>query len=201
MTARTGMADLISQVRGLAYVGTADFTVGTVSYWSDDQIQQSLDRHRINIYQEALEPRPVLGTANDYQYYEYHARLGNLESGTIAGSAVFIVQQYNGGSAPTYTPDYNTGIITFTADTEGTAYMLSARSYDLNAAAADIWRGKAAFASQYFDFSTDNHSIKKSQFYTQCLEMASYFSGISQTQSFNVTTMYRSDVVKWGGDE
>ena len=91
-------------------------------------------------------------------------RLGNLESGT----AVFTVQQYNGGTAPAYTADYNTGVITFTADTEGTAYMLTARSYDVNAAAAEVWRNKAANAAKYFDFSTDNHSVKKSQFRVAC---------------------------------
>jgi hypothetical protein len=194
--ARASMLDLIDTVRGLADVGPADFKIGATTYWNDAQIQQALDRNRIDIYQEELEPWPVLGTANEYEYYEYRARLGNLESGTV----YFNVQQLNGGTAPAYTADYAAGIVTFTADTEGTAYMLTARSYDLNAAAADIWRGKAANAAKYFDFQTDNHRVSKSQLYKQFMDMAAYYQGQSQTQSFSVTTINRSDI-NTGGHE
>lgn len=194
MTARTGMADLISQVRGMTYAGTADFTLGTVNYWSDDHIQRSLDKYRRDLYQVELEQWPTLGTAGTYTYTEYRSPYGNLESGT----AVFNLQQTNGGTAPANTPDYATGIITFTADTGGLDYMLTARTYDLEAAAADVWRGKAANAAQYFDFKTDNHDIKKSQFHQHCLEMAAYFSQQSSTQSFAVTTINRDDVVPAG---
>jgi hypothetical protein len=189
-TAREGMLDLIDEVRGMADVGPADFKVGAESYWSDAHIQKALDRHRITVYQEELEMWPTLDTDGSYIWQEYRATHGNLESGT----AVFNVQQLNGGTAPAYTVDYSAGIITFTADTGGMSYMLTARAYDLNAAAADIWRGKAANAAKYFDFSTDNHSIKKSQFYKQCLDMAQQMSSMSETQSFSVTTITRSDV-------
>jgi hypothetical protein len=178
----------------MADVGPADFKVGAVSYWSDAQIQQALDKHRVTVYQEELEQWPALGTAGEYEYYEYRASRGNLESGT----AVFSIQQTNGGSAPAYTADYTSGIVTFTADTAGTAYILSARSYDINAAASDIWRGKAANASKYFDFRTDNHQVSKSQLYKQFMDMAQHFAAQSDTQSFNVTQINRNDVNAWG---
>jgi hypothetical protein len=184
------MLDLIDTVRGMADVGPADFKIGAVSYWSDAQIQKALDKHRIDIYQEELEQWPVLGTAGAYEYYEYRASRPYLESGT----AYFNVQDLSGGSAPAYTADYDLGIITFTADTSGSAYMLTARSYDINAAAADIWRGKAANAAKYFDFSTDNHKISKSQLYRQFMDMAQYYASQSDTQSFSVTQINRSDV-------
>lgn len=191
VTPRTpGMDDLIQHLRELADVGAADFVIASDTYWSYEQLQTILDRHRITIYQQELKQRPTLNTSNEYVYNEYLAPIGFLESGT----AVFVVQQLNGGSAPTYTADYNTGIITFTADTAGTAYMLTARAYDVNAAAADVWRAKMANAAKYFDFSTDNHSFKKSQFKQNCLEMAKYFDSQSITNSFSVTTLTRSDV-------
>jgi hypothetical protein len=189
-TARAGMLDLIEQVRGLADVGPADFKIGATTYWSDAQIQRILDKHRIDIYQEELEQWPVLSTAGEWEYYEYRARRGYLESGT----AVFNVQEMNGGTAPAYTADYLNGVITFTADTEGLAYMLSARSYDTNAAAADIWSGKAANAAKYFDFQTDNHRVTKSQLYKQFMEMSAYYRGQSETQAFTVTQINRDDV-------
>jgi hypothetical protein len=191
VTPRTpGMDDLVQQLRELADVGTADFVIASDTYWSYEHLQTALDRHRITIYQQELEQWPTLNTSNVFVYQEYRAPIGNLESGT----AVFSVQQLNGGTAPAYTVDYNTGVITFTADTAGTAYMLSARAYDVYAAAADVWRAKMANAAKYFDFSTDNHSFKKSQFKSNCLEMAKYFDSQSMTNSFSVTTITRSDV-------
>lgn len=196
VTARTpGMDDLVQRLRELADVGTSDFVIASDTYWSYEQLQTILDRHRITIYQQELEPWPSINTSNEYVYNEYRAPLGSLESGT----AVFIVQQLNGGSAPAYTADYNTGIITFAADTAGTAYMLTARAYDVNAAAADVWRAKMANAAKYFDFRTDNHQFSKSQFMKNCVEMAKYFDSQSITNSFNVTTMTRSDVNVGGG--
>ena len=44
MTARTGMSDIISTVRGMCNAGTADYTAGTAVYWTDDQLQGYLDR-------------------------------------------------------------------------------------------------------------------------------------------------------------
>lgn len=195
-TARAGMLDLVEIVRGMADVGPADFKIGAVSYWSDAHIQQALDRHRIDIYEEELEQWPVLGTAGVYEYYEYRASRGNLESGT----AYFTVSDLAGGSAPTYTADYISGIITFSADTSGSAYMLTARSYDLNAAAADIWRNKAANAAKYYDFQTDNHRVSKSQLYKQYMDMAKVYEAQSDTQSFAVTQINRSDVNAWGSE-
>jgi hypothetical protein len=196
-TAREGMGDLIEQVRAMSDAGPADFTIGAQTYWSDAQIQTVLDAHRVNVYQQPIVAYPELNTSNEYEYYEYRAPVGYLESGT----AVFLVQQNNGGSAPAYTADYLNGVITFTADTEGTAYMLTGRSYDVNAAAAEMWRRKAANASRYFDFSTDNHRISKSQLYKQFMEMATMFDSQSVTRSFSVTTINRSDVAAYGDDD
>ena len=36
--ARTGMSNLIGELRTLAVAATADYTLGTVNYWSDDQL-------------------------------------------------------------------------------------------------------------------------------------------------------------------
>jgi hypothetical protein len=190
------MLDLIDTVRGMADVGPADFKIGAVSYWSDAQIQKALDKHRVDIYQEELESWPVLSTAGEWEYYDYRASRGNLESGT----AVFNLQDMTGGTAPAHSIDYTSGIITFTADTEGYSYMLTARSYDVNAAAADIWRGKAANAAKYYDFRTDNHQVSKSQLYKQFMDMANLFLSQSDTQSFNVTQINRNDVNIGGFD-
>ena len=47
MTARTGMADLITELRGFVEAGTADYSIvgsaGTTNYWDDTQLQNILE--------------------------------------------------------------------------------------------------------------------------------------------------------------
>lgn len=48
-------------------------------------------------------------------------------------------------------------------------------TYDLNAAAADIWEEKAAILSQDFDFSADGGNYSRSQAYEQAMKQARNF--------------------------
>ena len=115
----------------------------------------------------------------------------NIEQ-TTGGTAIFTIEDADGDKQGTanWSADYERGVITFTQDQGGTAYWVTGRTYDLNATAASIWRQKAANAAKYFDFSTDNHSVKKSQFKDNCLEMASYYEAFAVP---NVIQVYRED--------
>ena len=48
-------------------------------------------------------------------------------------------------------------------------------TYDINAAAADVWQEKAAAITEDFDFSADGASYQRSQKYQHALEMAAYY--------------------------
>lgn len=48
-------------------------------------------------------------------------------------------------------------------------------TYDLNAAAADGWRWKAAKAAGEFDFGTDQQSFNRSDKFKACIAMAEHF--------------------------
>ncbi len=48
-------------------------------------------------------------------------------------------------------------------------------TYDMNAAAADIWAEKAATPSQDFDFSADGASYHRSQAYAQAMQQSRYY--------------------------
>ena len=48
-------------------------------------------------------------------------------------------------------------------------------TYDLNMAAADVWQEKAAALAQFYDFSADGGSYKRSQQQEQALKQASYY--------------------------
>lgn len=189
MTARTGMANIILHVRGLANAGTADWTLGTAVYWDDDHVQEMLDRRRVEFY------RMPLGKVQQYEggtvvYKIYRSGMEYLESGTT----VFEVEDAAGNTVGTalYTPNYNNGEIVFASDTGGSSYYLTGRSYQANKAAADIWRMKAANVAAYYDFKTDNHSMSRSQMVKQFLQMADYFDSQSGVMSVD---MYRGDDV------
>ena len=193
--ARTTMAYLIEELRGMGNAGTADFTVGTVNYWSDDQLQNILDRRRYDVYREELQMVPRHAGGGTVEYYEHLSRYELFEE-TDAGTSIFYVEDSAGIDQGTalWTADYRTGKLTWLADTAGSAYYLTGRVYDLNGAAADVWRKKAvqvAASSSGFDWSTDNMSMKRSQQVSQARDMVSYYEGLAWPQT---AVMYRGDV-------
>lgn len=48
-------------------------------------------------------------------------------------------------------------------------------TYDLNAAAADIWAEKAAALATEFDFSAGGQSFQRSQAYQMCMQQSRYY--------------------------
>jgi hypothetical protein len=138
---------------------------------------------------------PVQIAGGSLSYQDYRSSFGYLEA-TTGGTAILYLQDSTGATIGTanYTPDYRRGQFQFSANQAGSVYYLTGRSYDLNAAAADVWRRKAAHvAPTSFDFSTDNHSINRSQVYKHSLEMADYFEGKSSNSVTSVQS-FRSDV-------
>lgn len=194
MTARTGMSDILAEVRTLAECGTAEYTLGTVTYWTDDQLQAICDRHRYEFAFEPLTcPVPVYGTAG-YQYFDHYVGAKWIE-GTMGTTvaAVFYLQNSTGsflsnGTAIVGTIDYTLGRVTFTSDQGGTVSYATGRAYDINAAAAEVWTKKAAhYAPSSFDFSTDNMRVNRSQVYEHCRQQADYYRGLSGN---GVSTLY-----------
>ena len=195
MTVRSGMSNLIEELRGMAEAGTADYTVGASNYWDDGQVQDILDNHRDDLRFVELAIYPQVVSGGTLQYYDYRAPVGFFEE-TTGGTAVFFVQASNGATMGTalWNVDYRRGAFTFTQDMRGTVLFLTGRSYDLNAAAADLWRMKAAhYAPSTFNFSTDNHSVSRAQVYDHCTDMAKYFQGISRS-AISVVDRFRGDV-------
>lgn len=176
MAAREGMAVNIATLRGMTNAGTADYTINSVSYWDDDEMQRVLDRHRLDIRRSELLPVQSYESGT-VVYKEYLSGRVNLESGT----AVFEIETGTGTTLGTasYTMDYVRGVTTFPTNTAGSVFYMNARTYDLNAAAADVWKQKAAQVANLVDFSTDNHRINRSDLREGYLEMAEYYSALS----------------------
>lgn len=194
--ARSTMSDLITTVRGMTNAGSTDYTIAGASYWTDDQIQTVLDRHRVEVRDEPLRSFAVTVSGGSVAWYDYQSSYNFFEQTGSGGSALFVVQDSIGTIQGTalWTADYSRGLVTFGNTTGGTAYYLTARSYDVNGAAAEIWRQKAAAYAVMPDFSTDNHSVKRSHIVAQCERMATYYDGQSTGwQNQSSPTMARSD--------
>lgn len=174
MTVRTGMASLIARLRRFVNeAGTATF--------GDEDLQNILDEHKTRVWREPLAMERTLISSTDYEYKIYRSRYGNFEAG---GTAYFNVEDATGNQrgTSTYTVDYIRGQITMTADQQGSALYLTGWSYDLNGAAADVWREKAGNVAAYYDVSMDGHSLSRSQWTRQCLDMAKYYESHAEAR-------------------
>lgn len=190
---RSTLAELRGVLRGMVDAGTADYTVGTATYWDDNQLDTVLDRHRKDYKFEQMTANPIVGTGGTSLWYEYETNVTNLEQ-TSGGTAIFWIQDGTGATVGTanYSVDYLRGVVEFTADKGGSVFYYNARSYDLNACAADIWRKKAAHAAQGFSFTTDNHKVDRNQVYKHYVEMAEMYEAMG-AQSVTTMQVWRSD--------
>ena len=182
MTVRTGMSDIIAQLRGMTNTGTTDYTVNSVAYWSDQHLQDVLDKHRFDGYSQEVSPVMEMSTGvlSTTRYY-----LGehNIESGTdvfwIADSVGNVV------SAASYSVDYNLGLVTFTANTSGLAYYATYHSFDICAAASEVWTKIASHCTGMVTFKAGNQSVNLSDKLAQALQMASYYAMQSGARSIS----------------
>lgn len=195
--ARAGMVDILSELRNLTEASTSDYSLGAVTYWSDLQLQDILDRHAYKLDYELMLMVPTR-KAGGYSYTDYYVGRKWLEQ-EAAGTSIFKIQDNTGATVGTalYTVDYNTGEVTFAADQLGAvSYMITCVSYDLNAAAAEVWRKKASHYASAYDFSTDNHAVKRSQLMAQAQQMVNYFLGLSNEGASNIP-LERADDPGW----
>lgn len=190
MMVREGMYRLIDTLRGMAAAGEDDYTIGSTSYWTDEQVQQALDRHRVDVTRELMTPVEEYsgGTVVWKQYLTWRE---NWEASS-GGTAIFTVQDASGVtvSGSLYSVDYARGVVEFATSTGGNSYYVTGRTYNLNAAAADIWRMKAAHFAGQFSFSTDNMRVDKGALMANAQRMAQYYDGMAGPVT---AAIYRSD--------
>ena len=194
MTARTTMANLIATLRGMCNAGTADYTVSSTAFWSDDQLQTALDRYAVQLRDEPLKSFKF-NNAGTVTWLDYQSSHRFFET-TDGGTARFVVKDSLGNVQGTagWSADYERGMVSFTANQGGTAYYLTGIFFDVYAAAADVWYQKAAHASEQIDFSTDNHSIKRSHVANMAFKMARKYEDMATTIVFGNVSIARGDM-------
>ena len=197
MTARTGMADLILETRSLCEAGTADYSLGTVTYWTDNQLQDIADRH-VTKYDDELMLMVPTRKSGGYAYTDYYIGKRWIEQ-EAGGTTLFKVMNSAGSAIGTalYSVDYNQGKVTFATDQASViTYTVTCAAYDLYAVAAEVWQKKAAHYASAYDFSTDNHSVKRSQLTVQARTQANYYLGLSNNGASNIP-LERADDPDW----
>lgn len=194
MSARAGMSNLITRLRAMTNAGTADYTLAGGTFWTDDQLQDTLDRRQWRHDREYLEGVPGY-EGGIVTYTEYCFECGNVEE-AAGGSAVWRVETSDGTNVGTaqYSVNYNQRRITFNADQGGTPYYLTYYTYDLERAAADVWDDKAAHVTDSFDLRTDNHDLKRSQKYAMYKAEAAKWRNRAKPRA---GLLERSDVNGW----
>lgn len=187
--ARSTMANRIAELRQMTNTGVDDYSIGATYYWSDDQLEDVLDRHQLFYNHVLLAPEIQHNSAGAF-YKVYRTGVDKWEGGTVSPAAY--LQDATGGTvaAAGYAFDDNSGVFVFTADQGNTPYYITGYAYDMNRAAAEVWRVKAAHASVAYDVTTDNHGLKRSQLVTQALQMAQMYDGMAGLGIIEVT---RSD--------
>ena len=189
-TARAGMLPLIRKLRRLTNAGPVDYLVAGEPYWTDAQLQEVLDVHRTDVIHEEL--RPIVEYTGGVPFTKRHfSSWENYESGT----AYFFLEDAAGSVAGTalYTPDYERGEFVFASDTGGAVYYLTGRSFDLHGAAAEVWEAKAEHFAEVYDFSTDGHSMKRSQLIQHCEQRAKHHRQLKRGATGTVS-MERDDI-------
>lgn len=188
-TLRSTMSELITELRSLTDTGAEEYSIGDIQYWSNTQLQGVLDNHRTDVKWEEM----TAIEEGDGSYLDYAIGMGYFEQ-TTGGTAIFIVQDLNGATvtSPTYTVDYIRGVVTFASDTTGTAYYVTGRSYDMDGAAAELWRKKMNHYASAVDFSTKVHDISRSQLFDHAKEMVNHFE-LRGNSGFGTVYVSRSD--------
>ncbi len=176
------MATLITLLRGLCDAGTADYSLGTATYWTDDQLQSLLDRYRRLVEGLVLVPTEY---STVYRYDVPFAEAA--QSGVLAWSLV----NPAGEELEDYTVNYDAGEITFAEDYAGDQAVLRCRTYDLMRAAAEVWRTKAGHVASRFDVTTGGSQLSRAQLRESYLAMAAHYARIAPPRS---TRMERIDV-------
>lgn len=162
MTVRSGMSDLIAKVRRL--VNDVDAAV-----WTDEQIQEALDRYRVDVWGEVLTAVPSR-VGGDVVYRQYFLSAQDVEG--TASTDAWRLYDAQGSAVTGYTLYGDRGLVVFSEDQAGSARYADYRWYDPYLSAADLWEERAGMQADKYDFGTGSDRFSRSQWFDHCLRMA-----------------------------
>ena len=193
------MESLVNRLRALTGAGTAEYTIGALSFWTDNNLQDTLDSNGQYLQSTPLDWQPTTIGGGTIAYYNAALGIRDCEEAS-SGTARWIIRDSVGAEIGTanYTVDYRAGRVLFSVDQTGSAYYLTAYTYDIYAAAADLWQERLANFTTWYDFRSDNQTLSRSQVWDHAEKMVLQMkqkSGANITQGeLHTGLFYRTDM-------
>ena len=167
--ARSSMTWLITLFR--VKVNDTDETI-----WTDDQLQDNLDMHRVHVRREFL--------MKDADETVYYSKFGMFEDDVVvwdSGSAD--ATQISSGE---YSVNLIDGVFTFTEE-QGEDYYLDGKSYNLHGAIAECLEQLAMDPNKAQEWQRG--AVKYTHY--DLMEMAKYHRSLSGARSMTIVKTYR----------
>jgi hypothetical protein len=177
MAVRATMAELIDRVRSM--IGDT----GTTKTFTDQEVQDALDRYRTDVSYEDLQPQDTIGAGGVTQYLIYFSARGYWEPDAL-------LQDYNWNTLTSATAEWMIGRFTFAVSQLPPVY-LTGKSYDVMSAAVDVLEQWAARVKLDYSYSADGQSFNRSQKLAGIQAMLDMYR---QRIPSRLVTMSRSDV-------
>lgn len=200
MTIRAGMANLVQHLRALTDAEKEEVTLIGINYWSDEQLQDMLDRNVTFVEDHPLlwQPDTVAGGSIEY----HRGLLGFLDTeGTATGTASWRLTTGTGSVITPNTINHTTGEVRFNANQGGSAYYFTGRTFDVYGAAADVWTWRLAHFQGWYDFRSDDQAMSRSQAFEQAQlmerEMRARSGQNVQRGGIRSGAFVRTDIAPW----
>lgn len=169
MATRAGVDYIIAQVRRITGAGTAEYTLvdqsgATITFFTDEQIEEILDSRRMRLSRHQVVYEPELsGGSTIYQ----HAKIGFawVEDETAGGSNNDMKITDNQGSVigtASYTFSAEDGYLAFGANQVGSARYITGWVHNPYKAAVDVLASWLNELVKQPDFQTDNMRVWRS---------------------------------------
>lgn len=171
MATRAGVDYIIAEVRRITGAGTAEFTIvnqagSTVTFYTDEQIEQILDSRRIRLSRHQMVYEPELSAGGGTSVYK-HAKIGYawVEDETAGGTTADMMITDSQGSiigTANYTFSAEDGFVSFTADQRGSARFITGWVHNPYKASVDVLTSWLNELVKMPDFQTDNMRVWRS---------------------------------------
>lgn len=197
MSVRTGMINLIQELRSLTDSVLNETEVNGVSYWTDEQLQDILDDNSESVLDTPLTARPAYYNGV-YEYKRFYIPYRWIEEPITdetllltESNTFFIVDSYGVEVSPlSYVYNKRQNYIEFTSGQTVLSFFLRANVIDLYRSASQVWQQKASHRYQLVKYKAGQHQIDEDSEYKHCLERATYYS---KRGGFKAVRMARVD--------